>query len=143
MSLVFYFFTQLLSVSVFYDIYYLIIIFLFSCFLSSNSIMNTLISHCYGFPKNIIYQYKIIDLVDKDGFVHVNIRKCMYGLNQVSRIDFDCLVKLLKPHVYYPLCPNRGIGCHKNIPTEFTLCIDNFWINYKNNSHDHHLFNPL
>ena len=38
-----------------------------------------------------------MDVVDKDGFVHVNIRKGVYGLKQVSRNAFDCLVQLLKP----------------------------------------------
>ena len=33
------------------------------------------------FPQDIIDQYKIMDLVDKDGFVYVEIRKGMYSLN--------------------------------------------------------------
>ena len=33
------------------------------------------------FPQDIIDQYKIMDLVDKDGFVYVKIRKGMYSLN--------------------------------------------------------------
>ena len=34
------------------------------------------------FPQDIIDQYKIMDLVDRDGFVYVEIQKVMYGLRQ-------------------------------------------------------------
>ena len=71
------------------------------------------------FTQDIIDQHKSMDLVDKDGFVYVDIYKGMYGLNQLARIDFDCLVKLvklLKPHGYYPLHSNPSIWCHKNNP---------------------------
>ena len=42
------------------------------------------------FPQDIIDQYKIMDLVDKGGFVHVDIRKGMCGINQEARIAYDC-----------------------------------------------------
>ena len=63
----------------------------------------------WWFPLDIISQYKIIDLVDKDGFVYVNICKGMYSINQSACIYFDCMVKLLKPHGYYPLHSNPRI----------------------------------
>ena len=50
-----------------------------------------------------------MNLVDKAGFVYVEIRKGMYGLKKASRIDFDRLLKLLKPHRYYTLSSNPGI----------------------------------
>ena len=34
----------------------------------------------HWFPQDIIDQYNTMYLVDKDGFVHVEIRKGMYGL---------------------------------------------------------------
>ena len=33
------------------------------------------------FPQDIIGQYKIMDLLDKNGFVYLEIRKGMCGLN--------------------------------------------------------------
>ena len=36
----------------------------------------------FWFPQDIIDQYKIMDLVEKDAFVYVNIYKGMYGLKQ-------------------------------------------------------------
>ena len=74
------------------------------------------------FPQNIIDQYKIMDVVDKYGYIYVNIGKAMYGLNQAAHIDFDCILKLLKPHGYYPLYSNPVIWCHEMLPTKFALC---------------------
>ena len=68
------------------------------------------------FTQDIIKQYKIMDLVDKDGFVYVDICKGMYGLNQAARIDFDRIAKLLKPHVYYSLHSNPVSWCHETPP---------------------------
>ena len=80
------------------------------------------------FPQDIIEQYKIMDLLDKDGFVYVDICKGMYGLKQAYHIAFDRLVKILKPHGYYPLRSHPGIWCHETLPTKFALCVDYFGI---------------
>ena len=61
------------------------------------------------FPQDIIDQYNIMDLVDKDCFVHVKICNFIYSLKQEVHIDSDLLFKLLNPHGYYPLCYNPGI----------------------------------
>ena len=84
-----------------------------------------------------------MDLVDTDGFVYVNIKKGMYGINQLNRISFVCLVKLLNPYGYCRLCSNPIIWCHKTLPTTFTLFVDKFVIKYTNSDHDHHLVNTL
>ena len=67
----------------------------------------------------------------------------MYSLNQSSHIPFYCLVKLLKPHEYYPLCSNPDIWCHETLPTEFALFVDNFGIKYTNIDHAHHIVDTL
>ena len=54
------------------------------------------------FPQDIIDQYKMVDLVDRDGFVYVEIQKGVYGLRQAYHIEFERLVTILKPHGYYP-----------------------------------------
>ena len=99
--------------------------------------------HLRWFPQYIIGQYNIMDLVDKDGFVYVDIRKGMYGLNKSAPINFDGLVKLLKPHGYHPLRSNPGIWCHGTLSTKFALCVDNFGTKYTNPAHAHHLVNTL
>ena len=95
------------------------------------------------FPQDIIDQYKIMDLVEKDGFVYVEICKGMYGLQQASQIAFDRPVKLLKPHGYYPLQSKPEIFCHEMPPTKFAFCVDNFGIKYTNPSHAHHIVDAL
>ena len=95
------------------------------------------------FPQDIIDQYKIMGLVDKNSFVYVNIHKGAYGLKRATCINFDRLVKLLKPHGYYPLRSNPGIWCHETLPTKFLLCVDDFGIKYTNTSHAHHLVDTL
>ena len=97
----------------------------------------------YWFPQYIIDQYKIMDFVDKEIFVYVNICKGVYGLNQVARIAFDRLVKLLKPYGHYPLRSNPGIFFHETLPTKFALCVDDFGIKYTNPVHVHYIFNTL
>ena len=84
-----------------------------------------------------------MDLVDKDGFVCIKIRKGMYVINQLACIDFERIVKLLKPHVYYPLSFNPGIWCRETLPTKFALCVDNFGIKYTNHAHAYHLVDTL
>ena len=95
------------------------------------------------FPQEIIDQYKIMYLVDKDGFAYVNIRKGMKGLKQAACIYFYCLVKLMKPRGYHPLHSNPVIWCHKTLPTKFALRVDNFGIKYTNPAHAHHLVDTL
>ena len=76
------------------------------------------------FSQDIIDQYKIMDLLDKDGFVYVKILKGMYGLKQAAHIYFDRLVKLLKLNGCYPLFSNPVVWCHETLPTKFAVCVD-------------------
>ena len=95
------------------------------------------------FPQGIGDQYKIMDSVDKDGFFNAEIRKGVYGLNQASHIAFDHLVKLLKPHGYYPIRSNPRIWFHEMLPKRSALCVGDFGITYTNTSHAHHLVDTL
>ena len=97
--------------------------------------MNILISHYISLT--------IMDLVDKDGFFHVKIRKGVYILKQAARISFDRLVELLKPHGYYPLSSNPGIWCHEMLSTKFTLCVDDFGMKCTNPDHAPHLVDTI
>ena len=95
------------------------------------------------FPQGIIDQYKIMNLLDKDKFSHVDIRKGIYGQKQTVHISFGHIVKLLKPYGYYPLRSNPGIWCHDMLSTKFALCVENFGINYTNPDHARHLVDTL
>ena len=95
------------------------------------------------FPLDILDQYKIVDLVEKDIFVNVNIRNSMYCLNQAAGTYFDPLVKILKIHGFCPFRSNPGSWCHETLTTKFTLFVDDFGIKYTNAIHDHHLVDTL
>ena len=97
----------------------------------------------HWFHQDIIDQYKIMDLVEKDGFVYGDIRKGMYGLKKSACIASECLSKLLKYHGYYPLHSKPSIWCHETIPTKFTLSMEDFGIQYTNPDHAHHIVDTL
>ena len=82
-------------------------------------------------------------LVEKDSFVYVDILKGVYGLKKAACIAFDCLVKVLNPHGYYPLRSNPGIWRHKTLPSKFALGVNDFGIKYTNPAHNHHIINTL
>jgi hypothetical protein len=63
--------------------------------------------------------------VAANGFVYLEIRRCMYGLKEAGIIAFE-----LSPHGYKPAPFPPGLWHHKSKPTTFTLCIDNFGIKY-------------
>ena len=52
------------------------------------------------FPQHIIDQYKLMDTV-KNGFVHVEIRKAIYGLPQAGILANKQLRERLAPFGYY------------------------------------------
>ena len=47
------------------------------------------------FPQEIIYQYNLKDLVAADGYVYMEIRKGIPGINQAGRLSSDQLTKNL------------------------------------------------
>ena len=95
------------------------------------------------FPQDIIDQYNIMNLVDKDSFVYVDIHNGVYSPKQEACIDVASLVKLLNTHGYCPLFSNSEIWCHETLPTKFSLCMDYLGIKYTNPARDHHLVNIL
>jgi hypothetical protein len=52
-------------------------------------------------PEEIIIKYNLRDLVDKDGWVYIKIRKGMYGLPQAGIIANQLLEKRLSEKGYY------------------------------------------
>ena len=93
------------------------------------------------FPQNSLDHYKTMDLLDKDGFVYVEIPTGVYILKQAACISFGRLLKLLKPHGYHPLCSKPGICSHERLPTKFALCVDNSEIKCTNNDHAQNIVN--
>jgi hypothetical protein len=92
------------------------------------------------FPKEIIQKYNLNALV-VDGWVHIEIRKGMYGLKQAGLLANQLLQTRLAPFGYYPARHTPGLWLHKTQPISFTLAVDDFAVKYIAKQHAEHLWN--
>ena len=65
--------------------------------------------HARCFLDDIRLQYDIESLIGLDGYVYVCIKKGMYDLKQAAILDYNHLVKQLKPHGYHTCPENTGL----------------------------------
>ena len=70
--------------------------------------------HLHIIPQEIIDEYALHDLVDKDGWVYLNIVKEMYGLKQEGIIANMELTKHLDNFGYYPVQHTPCLWRQKN-----------------------------
>ena len=94
-------------------------------------------------PQEIIDEYSLHDLVDKDGWVYLKIVKGMYGLKQSRIIANLELTKHLDKFGYYPVQHTPGLWRHKTRATIFTLVVDDFTIKYATHQDADHLLQAL
>ena len=99
--------------------------------------------HISKFPPDIITKYKLNEIKDAKGYIYIKIKKGMYGLKQASILAYHQLVKILKPHGYYPEPHSVGMWSHHNRKTKFCLCVDDFGIKYFNRDDATHLLQAL
>ena len=64
------------------------------------------------------------------GYVYVKIRKGMYGLKESGIIAYKPLVRNLQPHGYAPVAHTARLWTHTNLPTTFTVAVDDFNIKF-------------
>jgi hypothetical protein len=95
-----------------------------------------------GFPEEIIQKYNLNALA-VDGWVYVEIRKCMYGFKQTGLLTNQLLQTRLAPFGYYPARHTPGLWLHKSRPISFTLIVDDFAVKYVGKQHAEHLRNAL
>ena len=95
------------------------------------------------FPDDIKRRYKINEIVDKDGFVYVKIKKGMYGLKQAAILAYEQLVHHLAPFGYFPIPNSTGLWKHKTNSITFCLCVDDFGIKYSDKKDLLHLKSTL
>jgi hypothetical protein len=95
-----------------------------------------------GFPEEIIQKYNLNALAI-DGWVYIEIRKCMYGLRQAGLLANQLLQTRLAPLGYYPARHIPGLWLHKTRPISFTLIVDDFAVKYVGKHHADHLWNTL
>jgi hypothetical protein len=94
------------------------------------------------FPEEIIQKYNLNDLAI-DGWVHIEIRKGMYGLKQAGILTNQLIQTRLAPFGYYPARYTPGLWLHKTRPISFTLIVDDFAVKYVGKQHAEHLRNAL
>ena len=76
-------------------------------------------------------------------YIHVEIRKGIYGLKEASILAYTVLVKHLESYGYYPVCYTPGLWHHKTMHILFTLVVDDFGIKFYNKYQVDHLFEAL
>jgi hypothetical protein len=94
------------------------------------------------FPEGVVDKYNLGALA-VDGWVHIEIRKGMYGLKQAGLLANQLLQTRLAPFGYYPARHTPGIWLHKTRPIAFSLIVDDFAVKYVGKQHADHLRNAL
>ena len=94
------------------------------------------------FPEHIIQQYNLHKHV-KNGFVYLEIRKCVYGLPMAGALANKLLRERLAPHGYYEVAHTPGLWRHVTRPISFTLVVDDFGVKYVGKEHAQHLVDTL
>jgi hypothetical protein len=94
------------------------------------------------FPEEIVDKYNLKALA-VNGWVYIEIRKCMYGLKQVGLLANQLFQRRLAPFAYYPACHRPGLWLHKTRPIALSLIVDDFAVKYVGKQHDDHLRNAL
>jgi hypothetical protein len=94
------------------------------------------------FPEEIIQRYNL-NALTVDGWVHIEIRKGMYGLKQSGLLANQLLQTRLAPFGYYPERHTPGLWLHKTRPISFTIVVDDFAVKYVGKKHAEHLRNAL
>jgi hypothetical protein len=92
------------------------------------------------FPEEIVDKYNLGALA-VDGWVHIEIRKGMYGLKQAGLLANQLLQTRLAPFGYYPARHTPGLWLHKTRPIAFSLTVDDFAVKYVGKQHADHLRN--
>ena len=94
------------------------------------------------FPEHTIQQYDLRRHV-KNGFVYLEIRRCVYGLPMTGALVNKLLRERLAPHGYYEVAHTPGLWCHVSRPISFTLVVDDFGVKYVGKEHAQHLVDTL
>jgi hypothetical protein len=86
------------------------------------------------FPEEIVDKYNLGALA-VDGWVHIEIRKGMYGLKQAGLLANQLLQTRLAPFGYYPARHTPGLWLHKTQHIAFSLIVDDFAVKYVGKQH--------
>ncbi len=92
-----------------------------------------------NFPPHFVKAYNLFDLATNNGTIYVKIQMGMYGLPQAGILAQNLLKKRLNQHSYHQSKVTPSLCKHDWQPLLFTLCVDNFGINYVGQDHANHL----
>ncbi len=81
-------------------------------------------------PDEFVELYNLTNKVNFNGFIHIKIQKCMYGLPQAGILAQELLEKRLNKHGYQQSPSTPGLWRHDFRSISFMLCVDKFGIKY-------------
>eukprot|EP00804_Cyclotella_cryptica_P008100 CCRYP_004591-RA/>CCRYP_004591-RA protein AED:0.17 eAED:0.17 QI:0/0/0/1/0/0/4/0/815 len=90
-------------------------------------------------PQEIIDEYKLKDIAERDGSIYLQANKGMYGLPHEGLIANVLLEKRLNKAGYFQSKLVPGLWSHKTRPISFTLVVDDFGVKYIGKEHALHL----
>ncbi len=90
-------------------------------------------------PIWIIEQYDLTKHA-KDGWVHLEMQRAVYGPLQVGILANKRLCRKLAPFGYYKCVNTPGLWYHETRPITFTLIVDDFGVKYVDKADVEHLF---
>ena len=90
------------------------------------------------FPIWIVEQYNL-NTHAKDGWVHLEMRRAVWGLPQAGILANKRLRRKLAPFGYYECVNTPGLWYHETRPITFTLVVNNFGVKYVNKADVDHL----
>ena len=97
--------------------------------------------HKKSIPQEVLDEYD--NIFDERDFTYVEICRGMYGLKEAGIIAFDQLVQKFKRFGYEPMPRTPGLWRHTSRKTTFTICVDDFGIQYFSKAESEHLINSI
>ena len=93
-------------------------------------------------PAHVRQQYQLNGDRVKNGFVYLEIKKAIYGL-QAGILVKKLLRYRLAPDGYYEVSHTPGTWRHVTRPVQFTLCVEDFGVKYFGKENADHLINTI
>jgi hypothetical protein len=90
------------------------------------------------FPSWIVEQYDLTKH-EKDGWVHLEMRRAVWGPPQAGILANKCLRRKLALYGYYECVNTPGLWYHESRQITFTLVVDDFGVKYVNQDDVNHL----
>ena len=82
-------------------------------------------------PNEIVDKYRLHQFSDSDGWVYIEIMKCMYSLPQATSLANKLLEQWLTARGFYQCQFTLGLWQHVWWPITFVLVVNNFGVKYE------------